>query len=149
MFQYKSDEPQAKRNMISSTANLVYELPHKLSNDLRLRILGNKKILRKSQIWVEMQPCAQSSFQKLNFGNSSEKTHKNRYQTCLVLSSFTEFLYFVPNILPRIVAAARGYTVEPVLKTTSIKRPPLHNNHSQVHPSNIWYYLHCIDQPPV
>ena len=29
-------------------------------------------------------------------------------------------------------------TVEPVLKTTSIKRPPLHNDHSQVRPSNIW-----------
>ena len=29
-------------------------------------------------------------------------------------------------------------TVEPVLKTTSTKRPPLHNNRSQVRPSNIW-----------
>ena len=34
---------------ISSKANLVYELP----NNLRLRILGNKEILGKSQIWVE------------------------------------------------------------------------------------------------
>ena len=30
-------------------------------------------------------------------------------------------------------------TVKPVLKTTSIKRPTLHNDYSQVHPtSNIW-----------
>ena len=36
--------------MISSIANLVYELP----NNLRLRILGNKEILGKSQIWVEI-----------------------------------------------------------------------------------------------
>ena len=36
-----------------SVANLVYELPHELPNDLRLRILGNKEILGKSQIWVE------------------------------------------------------------------------------------------------
>ena len=40
---------------------------------------------------------------KLNFGSSSQKTLKSRYQTFLVLSSFTGFVYFVPNILPRIV----------------------------------------------
>ena len=39
--------------MISSIANLVHELPHELPKDLRLRILGNKEILEKSQIWVE------------------------------------------------------------------------------------------------
>ena len=39
--------------MISSIENLVYELPHELPNDLRLRILGNKEILGKSQILVE------------------------------------------------------------------------------------------------
>ena len=80
---------------------MVYEFPHKLPNDLRLRILGNKEILGKSQIWVE--PSAQSPFQKLNFGSSSQKTCKSRYQTFLVLPSFTGFVYFVPNILPRIV----------------------------------------------
>ena len=36
-------------------------------------------------------------------------------------------------------------TVELVLKTTSIKRPPLYNDHSQVRQSNIWWYLHCIE----
>ena len=39
--------------MISIIANLAYELPHELSNDLRLWILGNKEMLEKSQIWVE------------------------------------------------------------------------------------------------
>ena len=39
-FYYRSDLPQVKGNLISSTANLVYELPHKLPNDLRLRKLG-------------------------------------------------------------------------------------------------------------
>ena len=39
--------------MISSIANLVYELPHELPNNLRLRTLGNKEILGKFQIWVE------------------------------------------------------------------------------------------------
>ena len=89
--------------MISSIANLVYELPHELPNDLKLRMLGNKEILGKSQIWVEIKSSAQSPFQKLNFGSSSKKTGKSRYQTFLVLFSFTGFLNFVPNILPRIV----------------------------------------------
>ena len=39
--------------MVSSIANWVYELPHELANNLRLRILGNNKILGKSQNWVE------------------------------------------------------------------------------------------------
>ena len=64
-------------------------------------ILGNKEILGKSQIWMEI--FAQSPFQKLNFGSNSQKTRKSRYQTFLVLSSFTGFLYFVPDILPRTV----------------------------------------------
>ena len=90
--------------MISSIANLVYDLPHELPNDLRLRILGNKDIIGKSKIWVGIEPSAQSSFQKLNFGNSSQKTHKSRFQIFLVLFSLTGFLYFVSNILSRIKA---------------------------------------------
>ena len=39
--------------VISSTANLVYELSHDLLKDVRLRIQENKEILGKSQIWVE------------------------------------------------------------------------------------------------
>ena len=66
-------------------------MPQELTNDLRLRILENKEILGKSQIWVK------------TFGHSSQETRKSGYQTFLVLSSFTGFLYFVPNILSRIV----------------------------------------------
>ena len=91
MFQYRSDSVQVKQNVISSIAKVVYDLPHELPKELRLRILGNKEMLGKSQIWV------QSPFQKLIFGNSSQKTCKCRYQTFLVMSSFTGFLYFVPN----------------------------------------------------
>ena len=89
--------------MVSSIANLVYELSSELLDNLRLRILGKKKILGKYQIWVE--PSAQSLFHKLNFGNSSQKKRKSRCQTFLYLSSFTGFLYFAPNVLPRIVWA--------------------------------------------
>ena len=65
--------------MISSIANFVCELPHELRNNLRRRILGNKEILGKEKILVESQPSAQSPFQKLNFGSSSQKTRKTRY----------------------------------------------------------------------
>ena len=84
---------------------MVYELPHDLPNNLRLTILGNKEILGKSQVWVETFPSAQSPFQKLNFGTTPKSIRKSRYQTFLAKSSFTGFLYFVPNILPMIVWA--------------------------------------------
>ena len=51
-----------------------------------------------------MQPSAQSSFQKLNFDNSCQKTRKIRQQIFEVLSNVTGFLYFVLNILSRVVA---------------------------------------------
>ena len=41
IFQYRSNSPQVKGTLISSIANLVYELPNELPNDFRLRILGN------------------------------------------------------------------------------------------------------------
>ena len=40
--------PQVKRRMIISNKHGIYELPHKLPNNLRLRILGNKEISGKS-----------------------------------------------------------------------------------------------------
>ena len=92
-----------KRNAISIIGNLVYELPHELPNDLRLRVLVNKKILGKSQIWVETQPSTPSPSQKSKLWQQQSKTRESRYQTFLVLLSFTRFLYFVPNILSRIV----------------------------------------------
>ena len=54
------------------------------------------------------QPSVRSHFQKLNFGNSSPKAPKSKYQTFLDLSSFTGFLYLVPNILSKIVDDSRN-----------------------------------------
>ena len=45
----------------------------------------------------------QAPFHKLNIGNSSQKTCKSRSQTFHLISGFTGFLYFVRNILPRLV----------------------------------------------
>ena len=58
--------PQVKRSLIISNKYGIYELPHKLSNDLRLRILGNLEISGKSQNFLELQPSAQSSSQNEN-----------------------------------------------------------------------------------
>ena len=49
--------PSKKGNVISSIANLVYEFPHELQNNSRPRILGNKEILGKCQIWLETASC--------------------------------------------------------------------------------------------
>ena len=49
--------------LISIIAKLVHNLPHVLRNDLWLRVSGNQK-LEKCEMWVEMQPTAQSFFNK-------------------------------------------------------------------------------------
>ena len=103
IIQLRSESPKVKRYLISSITNLVHELPHELPNDFRIRILGNQEILEKCQMWVETQTSAQSPFQKLNIDNSCKK-HTNLDATIEALSNFTVFLYFVPNILSRIVA---------------------------------------------
>ena len=54
-------------------------------------------------MWVETQPSAQPPFQKLNVNSSCQKTRKIRYSIFEVLSNLIAFLYFVTNILPRIV----------------------------------------------
>ena len=41
MLYQTSLSPQEKRSGISSNKQGIYELPHELLNDLRLRILGN------------------------------------------------------------------------------------------------------------
>ena len=52
---------------------------------------------------METKSSAQSLFKKFNFGSSSQKSRKNAYQAFLFLSNITGFLYFVPDILSRIV----------------------------------------------
>ena len=103
IFEYKPDQPKVKQNVISSKRNLVYEVRHETPNDFAIRLLRKKEILGKSSIWVETQSHAQPPLPKFNFGSSSQKSCKGRYQTFIVLSRFTGLLNFVPNILPRIV----------------------------------------------
>ena len=72
---------------------------------------------------VEMQPSAQSFFQKLNVGNSCQKKNKIRYYIFDVLPNFFVFLYFVPNILSRILDLLLIYTFLCYLVLQSIVDP--------------------------
>ena len=46
--------PQVTGNVIISNKHCIYELPHELPNDLRLKILGNYERLGKSQNIIEL-----------------------------------------------------------------------------------------------
>ena len=45
---------QVKQIVIISNKHGIYEFPRELPNDLRLSILGNYDILRRSQIFIEL-----------------------------------------------------------------------------------------------
>ena len=66
---------------------------------------------------METKPSVQSSFQNLNFDNSCQKIRKIRLQTFEVISNFTGFLYFVPNILAGIVGIQLSLTTSLLLAT--------------------------------
>ena len=55
----------------------MYELPHELPNDLRLRILGNYEISGKSQNFIELLP-SDSSSRNENFVSTGKNLLKNR-----------------------------------------------------------------------
>ena len=68
--------------------NFVFELTDKLPNDFRLRSLGNYKVITKYQNWIKTKASVQTPLQNLIFGNSSQKLHKNRYPSFLILFNF-------------------------------------------------------------
>ena len=75
MFYQIFFSPQVKRSVIISNKHGTYELPHKFPNDLRLRILGNQEVSRRSQrIFIQLQPSAQSSSQNDNFVDTRRKS---------------------------------------------------------------------------
>ena len=108
--------------MISNIANLVNEL----LNDLRIRILGNKEILGKSQICVEPKAQSPPPPQKINLGSSNQKTRKSKYQTVLALSSLPD-----PRILPRIPRPG------PQTQRTAPEMPTSATDHP-ISPTNNW-----------
>ena len=101
IFQYRSDSPQVKGNLISSITNLLYELPHELPNDLRLRKLGN--IRKISNLGGHIAQYL-VSLQELRICEQQLKNTQKQIPNLFFLSSFTGLIHFVPNILSGIVA---------------------------------------------
>ena len=67
--------PQVKQSAIIGNNNGIYELPHKLPNDLRLSKLGNiRKIF--IELWHSVQPYLQNE----NFVNTTKQLLKNRIE---------------------------------------------------------------------
>ena len=58
---------------------------------------------------MDIQPRAQHPFKKFDFGNSSQKTRKCKYQTFFSLSNINGFIYFVPNTLSMNVGRPISY----------------------------------------
>ena len=74
-----------------------------LPNNFRLRILGNKKVLKKSQIeWRQILVPSSPSRNKVLVIADKNYTEAD-FQSFLVLSNFAWFYYLVPNILSSIV----------------------------------------------
>ena len=91
--------PQVKRSVMITYKHGVYDLSHELPNDLRLRILGNKKISGNCLNSIEWQHSSQSPCQNQRFVNTRRKLLKNRNWTFLVVHYFTWKLELVSDIL--------------------------------------------------
>ena len=92
VFPCKFRLPQGKWNLISCVLVFVCKLPRKLSSEVRIKIIRNRELKRKSQKWVLTQASVQSVFQKLVSGNSCQILCKTRYQRFLVWFAFLDFL---------------------------------------------------------
>ena len=69
--------PEVKRCTIITYKHSIYELPHELTNNLRLRNLGNEEILRKCLNFTQWKASAQFPRKIENFANTSKKLPKN------------------------------------------------------------------------
>ena len=97
IFQYRSDSPQVKRNLITSIANLVYELPHELPNYLRKL----EKIRKTSYLGGHIAQCP-VSLQEPRLCQQQLKNVQKYIPNVPLLVQFYWitpfcFKYFVPN----------------------------------------------------
>ena len=86
-----------KVRFVTSVQKLIltitdFGLPHELPNDLKLRILGNHKIIRKSQNWVGTRSRMSNLPSKHNFFTIVFKNYANTYIKVFCFCLF--FLYF-------------------------------------------------------
>ena len=79
MFNQIFLSPQVKRWTIITHKDDIYELPHELPNDLRLRKLGNiRKLSKPHRMAIPGYPSAQAPCQNESFVKSRRKLLKNR-----------------------------------------------------------------------
>ena len=93
--------------LTSSIINTVYELPHELPNNLRLKILRNWEILEKCQNWVKIEPSLLSRNQ--TFVIAAKNYAEAVYHSFLFLPNFACSFYSVSNILFGIVNTKARY----------------------------------------
>ena len=68
--------PEVKRSVVIINKDDIYELPHEQSNDLSVRILGNKERSGKSQNFTELQASSQSFHKNKNFFDTKKTCWK-------------------------------------------------------------------------
>ena len=76
MFYQILNSPQVNRWEIITYKHGIYESPHRLPNDLRLRNLGNLEILGKRLNLIEWPFRLQLQSKNKNFVSSSKKNHE-------------------------------------------------------------------------
>ena len=109
-FELSFEGQKAKRKFSDIPCHNIFELYSVLvqarfaTSKTKLDIQYNKLGIRVAARLVEQLSTQDLRKLKLKFGNSSQKTHKSRCQTFLVLPNFTKFLYFIQNIFSRIVS---------------------------------------------
>ena len=79
MFHQILPSPQVKQSKIAGFNYGIYELPHEVPSDLRLRNLGNYEILRKCLNIIEWLSGAESSWHNKSFVSAKNKVPKKSY----------------------------------------------------------------------
>ena len=83
--------PQVKRNYILITKKWIYGLFHKVQNDLRVKIWGDKATSRKCIKRPELMATTQPIIQKASFDNWAKKLQKGKLWSIPKLFGFTWF----------------------------------------------------------
>lgn len=105
IFQLKSrfHSLQITRSLISSIKKLIYELPHKLSNELRLTVLKNMQLLGKLQYCVAIDSNCQSPWKGKSLALEFKNYAKAEIKFFWLTQPYVWFLKFFETILNRTV----------------------------------------------
>ena len=91
-FQQRSNYPQVNQNVVSSTVNLVYELLHELSNNIRLRIQEIRNNQQNNKFGRRHSLVSNLLSRNEGFAIAVQKharVYIKNFLTCLVLLQFS------------------------------------------------------------